>query len=94
MCRPPDAIWHRGTMRVGDRLDVRGPSAVRFKGIDRTEFLDNRQFHGSAHDPDRPRAPARHRLTEKKSAAEQRKATASCSGSGATSLGSGGRSGG
>ena len=35
-------------MRVGDRLDVRGPSAVRFRGTDRTEFLDNRQFHGNA----------------------------------------------
>ena len=35
-------------MRVGDRRDVRSPSAVRFRGIDRTEFLDNRQFHGNA----------------------------------------------
>ena len=35
-------------MRVGDRLDLRGPSAVRFEGTDRTEFFDNRQFHGNA----------------------------------------------
>ena len=35
-------------MRVGDRRDVRSPSAVRFRGIDRTELLDNRQFHGNA----------------------------------------------
>ena len=35
-------------MRVGDRLDVRGPSAVRFRGTGRTAFLDNRQFHGNA----------------------------------------------
>ena len=35
-------------MRVGDRLDVRGPSAVRFRGTDRTAFLDNRRFHGNA----------------------------------------------
>ena len=35
-------------MRVGDRRDVRSPSAVRFRGIDRTEFLDNRPFHGNA----------------------------------------------
>ena len=35
-------------MRVGDQLDVRGPSTVRFRGTDRTAFLDNRQFHGNA----------------------------------------------
>ena len=35
-------------MRVGDRLDVRGPSAVRFRGIDQTAFLDDHRFHGDA----------------------------------------------
>ena len=35
-------------MRVGERLDVRDPSVARFRGTDRTAFLDYRQLHGNA----------------------------------------------
>ena len=61
--REPARVQNRGvTAAIEDWWSVLSETLLQSLGIARI---------GSAYDPDRPRAPALHRLTEKKSPAEQ-----------------------